>query len=185
MICDKCGKRIDDDAIYCNYCGSRVSGEDFDQSGRSPDEGSRQNYSSGRRQSSRNMRTGVFPQMGPDVPVLVSAPFYADKYEMKTDLQSKGDNWTEPRMNPASLFLYLLALGYLGLEVYAIITERIIKPEDIISYLFLNLLIPLALFAAGVIIQQLSNIRRYLELLSDGQQIKGTISISEKNMEQK
>ena len=150
MICDNCGHSIQDNAIYCNYCGVR------------------QKIVRKKQSADKN-------------PILVSAPFYADKYEMKADLDSHPQNWTRHTVNPVAVFLYLLAAVYLALEVYSIIQLGMTDAEEIINYLFLNLLIPLGLVAAASIIQLLSGIRSYLETLADGNRIKGVISVSEKS----
>ncbi len=155
-ICENCGHSIQDDAIYCNYCGVR--------------------------QERKIVRKKPAADQNP---ILVSAPFYADKYEMKADLDSHPQNWTRHGVHPAAVFLYLLSAVYIALEVYSIIQMGMSDLEEIINYLFLNLLIPLGLIAAASIIQLLSGIRSYLETIADGSHVKGVISISEKSKDAK
>ena len=50
----------------------------------------------------------------------------------------------------------------------------------IIEYLFLNLLIPAGLFAAGVIIQLLADIRSYTDAASDKKLTVGRLQIKRK-----
>ena len=155
MICSNCGKTIRDDSSFCMYCGT-------DQ---------------------KPVRKIAPPSGGKEQPIVVASPFYADKYEMKADLTDRPENYTSHSVSPVSVFLYLLAAAYIGLEVYSIIEAGTTDVEEIINYLFLNLLIPVALIAAGTIIQILSGIRSYLESISDGNRLKGTISIQEKGKE--
>ena len=164
--CTHCGRMIHDDSTYCAYCGKPVenpgAAEASDMFGNK----------GGRLEREEKIlkdlhSTGASRGINPE------------DYVLHAHLQSESDGFDMKPVSVTAVIFKLLALVYLGLEIWHLIQSGNLQVENILNYMFLNALIPLVLFAIGSVIQLLSDIR-YFTFLKKKEDITGSLEISEK-----
>ena len=142
-ICPNCGKKISDDSVFCTYCGKMVENTIASQA--MPETVAEKPRSYAAQIQEKHMIKAEIPE----------------SYTMRGTLK-KGEA-VKYAANWVGVFFELMAAVYVVLEVWQLLSGGMKTPYEIISYLFLNALIPLGLLAAGKIICLLGDIRAYAE----------------------
>ena len=155
--CPNCGKQINEDSVFCNFCGVRVDGKDPDRRTGEPDfEEKAAEIETGREERVKGSGYG----WSTSAPARVKSSF-PKELTLKASIQKQEVVLRKAPRHPVSVLFMILAVGYLALEVWHLAATAMRAPIDILNYLFLNALIPLGLYAVGQIIQLLSDIRYY------------------------